>query len=385
MPIQSGQQVELRYIAEVTHGQTPGSPAMTILRTIGRNINLEKNILESEEIRSDRQYSDVRHGFNRVVGTIPYELSVASYDDWIEYAMGGSWAAVGVTGSPDMSATAPSTFNRATGSFITDGFREGDIIVTTGFTNSENNGQFRVLSVSGTGIGIEETTLVTEGSAAGRDMDIVGERIDIGTTLTTMTIERAFIDITQYQVFRGVAINNWQLSVQPERIIGGSWGLLGMSADPFSGTELDSTPTAAPTNSPLAAFEGTLYENETQIGIVTGVDLTLDNGRALEAVVGSRFSPDVFEGRANITGTATVMLQDATIFDKFINETETSMWLRMDDINATDFLNLVLPRVKYTGGAIDPPAEGPVIINMPFRALVSSVTGTSLSMQKSNV
>jgi hypothetical protein len=57
MSIASGARSRLAYIAEVTPGTTPGTPALKVLRATQRDINLQKNILTSNEVRSDRQKS----------------------------------------------------------------------------------------------------------------------------------------------------------------------------------------------------------------------------------------------------------------------------------------------------------------------------------------
>lgn len=80
----------------------------------------------------------------------------------------------------------------------------------------------------------------------------------------------------------------------------------------------------------------------------------------------------------------TVMLENAVLYNKFYNETETSIWLRLNDLNGTDFQNFVFPRVKYNAGDIDPPQQGPVIITVPFEAIYDATSGTSMSVQRSN-
>jgi len=391
MAIGSGSRVDLAYQTETVRG-TPDSPAgIKYLRTTGRNINLEKDILESSEVRASRQRSDVRHGFNRVAGSIAAELGALAYDDWIQYGMGGSWTAVTTTGSPDLQViTATDDFVRATGDFIADGFRIGDYITTTGFTAGANNGTFRIESLTTTIITISPpaVALVDEASTTGRTLDIEGKRIDIGTTLQTVTLERRFNDISQFQVFNGVAINEMAFSVSPESIANVTFGLVGMSADALVGAERG-TPAAAPTNAPFAAFDGELYEGTTAaanaIAVVTGLDFTVANNRSLEGVIGSKFSPDVFEGTAVVTGTMTAFLEDAVLMDKFFNETTSHLTLKLDDINGTDYLIANFYKVKYTGGDVDPPQEGPVPISMPFEALEHGTYATALSFQRSNV
>lgn len=384
MVIASGTRVVLAYVEEVTHGVTPASPTLKTLRATSRNINLEKDILESPEVRSTRMKSDVRHGFNRVVGSPGVLLGMTDQDDMMRIALGApSWSAGTTTTGINLSATA-SAFVRASGSWLTtNNYRPGDIVITTGFTNSGNNGTFRVLTVTATDLTVD-AILIVETTGAGKTCNVIGFRADAGQTLTTLTVERQFQDLVQYQPFRGVTVNQWQLNVTPDAIINGTYTLLGMSAGAFAGTSVSgSVPTAPTTKSPFAAFTGALYEGGTTLAIATAIDFTLNNNRTTVPVLFSKFSPDVFEGTADIRGNVTLMFQSVTMYNKFVNETESSLYFRLDDPNGTDFINIIFPRIKYNAATIDPPQEGPIIIQMPFMALESATYATAMTVQRS--
>lgn len=351
---------------------------METLRATGRNVNLEKNILESQEVDPDGQETDSRHGFNQVVGSPGFQLSRADYDDSIEFTMGSAWAEdIGVTSSPNLGVDGSGRFERPSGgSFIDDGFRPGDIVRTTGFSVTGNNADWRVtavdtllLTVVATSDGTSTPTSETLGGS--KDIALPGKRIDVGTDLCTVLIERAFADIAQYQVFNGVAYDQWQLTVEPESIINGTFNLLGMSAAALASSQVgNSNPLGSSGNSPFAAFDGEIYEGGSRIAVATSLDFTLSRNRSLNPVIGSRFSPDVFEGTAQVAGNLTAYFENATLFNKFVNETESSIWLRFDDPNdSTQFFNIVFPRVKYNGATLDPPQEGPIPLEMPFIAL----------------
>jgi len=386
MTIASGARVVLGYVEEVTHGVTPAAPILKTLRTTSRNVNLEKEILVSQEVRSTRFRADVRHGFNSVAGNPGFQLSLVDYDDFLQYGLGSSgWVSV-TTGVTTLDATAPSTFSRAAGSFITDGFRPGDWITVSGFVAGANNGLFLVLTVAALSITVSAVTLVTEAGTGDELILVQGKRLNAGQTLTTITLERQFQDVTQFQPFRGVAINQTQISVTPKAIAGGSFTLLGMSAGAMDVVSVSGSPPTAPsTNTPFAAFEGGLYENGILNAVVTSIEFTVNNNRSLEGVIGSRFSPDVFEGDAIVTGTMTVFFENATMFNKFVNETESSIWLKLLAPNLTDFMVFVFPRVKYTGGSMDPPQRGPVPLVMPFEALEHATYAVPIYIQRSNV
>ena len=384
MTLASGTNVSLWYVRETTHGTTPSTPTLKALRAITRNLGLEKDILASEEVRPSRQRADVRHGFNRVTGSIEAQLSVTDFDDAFEDALGGTWAAVTTAGSPDISV-ASNVIIRATGNWINDGYRVGDIIAASNFTQSANDGLHRVTALTSTNMTVAET-LTDEGSGAGKTVVLQGKRLDVGTTLYTNTYQRKFSDITKYQVTRGVTTNQLRLSFAPERIIRLTLDLLGMSGAASSGSTISgATEVPASTNPPLANFEGTILIGGTTNGFVTDAEFGINNQRRLQAVIGSRFSPDVFDGTAIVEGRLTFITEDLSVYDLFFNETESSVWIKANEPGASAaFLDFKLYRVKFNGDRIDPAQEGPVFEEVNFEALESSTYGTALSIQRSN-
>lgn len=93
MAIEVGTNVRLTYVREVTRGTTPATPSMKVLRSISRNINLEKNMLQSQEVHTHGQVQDLRHGFNHVEGSIGVEWGLNTQDDMLESLFGATWAA----------------------------------------------------------------------------------------------------------------------------------------------------------------------------------------------------------------------------------------------------------------------------------------------------
>ncbi len=381
--------------AEVAEAGQTVSILLQKLRTTTRAINPDIATLESAEVRDDRQISDVRQGFNRIVGSPGFELSREAFDDILAFALSRAWKAVATTGAPNLGAVnASNRFTRATGSWIDDGYRPGDIVTTASFSNGGNNGTWRVLAVTALNLDVydPEEAIVDEAEAGGKTLTYPGKRLDIGSVLTTFLVQRAFSTTGKYQVFNGVALNELAMSIQPETVVGGTLNLLGMSAAAMASSSISGVdPRAAAAHSPFDAFTGNVFEGGSIATVVTGLDFTLSNNRALAAVIGSKFSPDVFEGRAVISGTMTAFFEDEVLFNKFIDETESSIWVKLEETVATNFLSIVFPRVKYTGGEIDPPAEGPVPLSMPFQALVKEVSDTgattlwsSMTIQRSN-
>lgn len=403
------------------NGGTSGSAgtmqiqAMT-LRSTSMNVNLERNLLESGEISSSGMQKDVRHGFNQISGSLGFELSRAAFDDWMEAALRGRFTTI--AGAKDASETIDVTvgspagtakFTRSGGSWLENGFRSGDIVAIGSAFNAASRIQTRVLSVTATVLTVEDTgpkaldptttsTIVVESTVDGVEaITLAGRRLDAGTTKITFGMERQFTDIGQYQLFAGVTAANFQIALDPEQMATATVDVIGLSGGDLSGTSVVTgnvlTPRAAPTNAPMAWQDGAVYEGKVANAVVTGGNITVNPQRSLEAVVGSRYSPDIFEGTMQVDAQLDAFLEtSAALFGKFFDETESQLWIETRDPDlATGFLSIVVPRTKYTGAQLDPQQEGPITQNLPFRGLEKSVglagggTGyTSITIQVSN-
>ncbi len=83
-----------------------------------------------------------------------------------------------VASTSAMGVTDSNTFNRATGSFLADGYVAGMEITTLNFTNGANNGTFTISSVAALTLDTVETTLVSE-SAGVDEVMTSGEFISL--------------------------------------------------------------------------------------------------------------------------------------------------------------------------------------------------------------
>lgn len=387
----SGTNVDLTYILEDTRGVTPSisSGDTTYLRLQTRNINPAKNLLQSQEVRTSRQRKDSRHGFTSVGGTFGFEYSLASFDDLLLMALGASAWASPPSATPELGAVASSqTLTRASGSFVSDGFKVGQVITTTGFTTAGNNGRWTIIGVAAgalTVAGTDGAALTDEAADTGQTIvEMVGKTLSVGTTLKTMTLQRAFRDLTLFEKYRGVSVNTLQLQVQPEQLVTGTVGLLGMVPEAMNGTALDASPTAAGTSNPFSSFVGTLGLGGLTVGIVTGITLDINNNRSLSPVLFSKYSPDVYDGDFILTGTLTAHFANSTYYNAFINETELACAFRLDDPDGTNFVGFGMPRIKFTGNTKNPPQRGPVIEEIPFEALEGLTGDSALHIHRSN-
>jgi hypothetical protein len=88
-----GSRHSMAFVLETTYGTTPATPIMTNIRHTQTSLAMSKDSLQSEEIRSDRQIADFRHGARQTGGDIQFELSYGSFDSILEAVLLGAWTA----------------------------------------------------------------------------------------------------------------------------------------------------------------------------------------------------------------------------------------------------------------------------------------------------
>lgn len=201
-----------------------------------------------------------------------------------------------------------------------------------------------------------------------------------GTTQHSFSIEDRQLDIGQYRLFSGVVVNTMGLSIKPNAMVMLSMGVVGKGMT-VSGTSVDASTTAASGNAPFDSFSGTLNEGGSSIAIVTGLDINIENGVAPTFVIGSAVTPQLESGRSKVSGTLTAYFQDATLYNKFVNETESSLSCALTD--GTHTYTIAIPRLKYSGGDLPLQNEQSRTITMPFMGLYNSGTTSTISITKS--
>jgi len=83
---------QIAYVKEDVEGVTPTTPEFQLLRFTGGIPQYEKESTTSDEIRPDRNVSDIIETGRRASGGFNFELSYGTFDDLLEAVLGGDWA-----------------------------------------------------------------------------------------------------------------------------------------------------------------------------------------------------------------------------------------------------------------------------------------------------
>lgn len=119
MTIADSSQTRLAFIKEAVYGTTPTTPVFTKMRYTGDSLKHTRQNISSQEIRPDRNQSDLIQVAGGAEGSVNFEMSYASFDDFLAAALCGTWVDdVLVNGVTRHSFTLEKTFEQG----VTDTF-----------------------------------------------------------------------------------------------------------------------------------------------------------------------------------------------------------------------------------------------------------------------
>jgi hypothetical protein len=334
-----------------------------VLRRVQATPNLMRDAFTSQEILPSQQMRDARLGPKRAPLAFAGQLSPGAYNDFFEgmlrraYTTGISASTLTITAV----AGPPATFTRSTGSWITDGFKVGDVVRFTGFTSGalgNNARNYRIVDLTATVMTVGSSpreTVVAASSVAGITCSVVGKK--------------TFIPLTGHQ-FYAYTVEDWQPDAVPAssaryqdmrmqalalRIPAN--GLVTLEAqmvgrDRQTGTaQYFSSPVAATGDNSFAGVSGVVRLNGLDVASVTGLTLQISCPVDAQPCVGTDLVPDNFQGMIGMQAQASLYFTDDDVFTLFNNETEFDLhvMLTSDSTVNSNFCALVMNRVKILG------------------------------------
>lgn len=389
---------QLVYKAESTYGTIPSAGSAQSLRRVQSSLDLVKDTYQSNEIRTDQQVYDFRHGVRRVQGKITGELSCGTYADFIAAAVRRDFAAVSaITGaSITVAGAGPYTLTRAAGSFLSDGVKVGDVVRLTAGSFAAGNLD-KNLVVTGvvalvlTVVVLNGSTLTAEGPIASATVTIQGKKTYVpqtGHTDKSFAIEHHYADLDESEVFLGCKPTKISIGLPPTGLATIDMDVMGQNATTYSSGSAPyfTSPTAALSTGLMQSVNGVLRMGGAAVANITGLSLEIASNYSGDPVVGSNTVPFLFAGRILVTGQLTAYFDSVTLRDAFHNETELDMIAVFSATNDKDsaFLSFVCPRIKL-GGSSKNDGEGGLVQTIPFQALLDGTGGSGTDTEESTI
>ncbi len=390
MTISKGTSKQVGYKKETTWGVLAGASAGKLIRRVTANFNLTKETYESGEIRTDRQVADFRHGVRSADGSLNGELSPASYADFMGSIVGRDFTTAPVSGTASVTIAASGalyTVTRATGDFLTDGFKVGQVVRLTGAGLNVANVAKNLLiaSVSSTALTVKvvnSTALVEEGPIASVTVTAIGKTTFVpstGHTDQSYTVEEWYADIAQSEVYTGMKLNSMAVQLPATGLTTVDFGFAGKDMAQSGTSQYFTSPTVQNSNGIFAAVNGVMLVNGSPVALVTSADFSVERATENATAVGSNSVAEIFTGRIRVTGNMSVYFQDATFRGYFDSETPVSVVLTLttDSADNSDFVTFTLPKVKL-GSFTKDDGELGIVASASFQALLNDVVDAGL-------
>lgn len=387
--------VQLFFVEETTWGEIPVSggspeaPKLNEFRFTNDSLTQTTETTISEEIRSDRQVSDIVRTAVSAGGEVGVELSFGSHDDLLAGALYDDFSVevneVGVSASFTSGSPGPGVFQLLQSPLVQSPNWVANVVVgqflrLTGSANSPTNDGFYKVAFVDAAAGLIRFTSAPASAEAAGTFNIRGQVISNSVTRKSFTIEKWFSDVVvdadspetgAYQYFTGMRVGTSSLTIAPGAIINGSFTFEGRQAFSVGNTVGDSLPNEVSTADVLNAVD-----NITDILIngvedpncsFTSVEFTIENNLRAQPCIGQLANSGIGLGRTNVSGTIEAYLLDRTFFERYLNFETISISFRATlggDSYVFDF-----PAVKFISGTTETPGnDADVLVSVEFNA-----------------
>jgi hypothetical protein len=350
-----------------------------------------RDTFESDEIVSHHQATGIAYGLKHATGRLEGLMSPGTYSQWMESMLEKNFVS-GVTvagASITIAGTGPTwTVTRAAGSFLTDGFKIGDVVrLSVGALNAANiNKNLWVQGVTALVLTVRTlnlSNLVAEGPIATTTVTAFGKKSIVPLTAHTdhyYTVEEWFADLARSEMFQDMRVGNIAVGIPATGNATLGFDLVGLKRTP-SGSQVLTTPAAETTTPILSSVNGVLLVNGVLQSVVTALNFTIANGAAdMGAVVGTNLSPDVQKGRVRVSGQFTALFDSASLQTLYDSETAIALHsvVAASADAAASFLRYSLGKIKLTGDTPDDGEKG-IVRTYPFTAEINGAGGAALA------
>lgn len=388
--------VRITCIKETVYGQTPVAGDFFTARFTNDSLSGSPETTESQQIRIDRQSSGQVVTGLTVGGDINFELAKeAAFESFIESAMFSVWASTSPVSVDIEVDIAAKTLTRASGTWSAQ-TAIGDVVTLAGFADSLNNTQVIIVGFT--------SALIARYAGSDTMVDEVGtgttfkvaDKIAIGSTKKSFSMEKAFTDLTEKAInYKGMIVSAMNLTVAYGEIINGSFSF---SGNAYQAVDANAnfisngrTITAAATTNSMNGSVDMPYLVTSAVGVldettfcIQSVELSLNNNLNAQTCIGRAAPQDYSPGTAQIGVNLSAYLSNESwaIIGKKLSQEAFGIGFIIK--NGDGFYGFYLPAIQVSFD--DPASAGQnqdVILSMQGVAKVGAAGESALTMYKS--
>jgi hypothetical protein len=211
--------------------------------------------------------------------------------------------------------------------------------------------------------------------------------LKIGNTQKSFTFEKTLTDIagtSNYFRYRGCQATGVSIDVALNAPVKAKFTVAGLDADALAtsiitGATYVSVPTAP---QPFVHINASNFFKEGGVvtTLMTAFSLNIQNGSDTNYYLGSAVAGSITSSKASVTGSATFYFSDSTLYNKFVNETQSSLEVKLSD--GTRSYTILLPAVVYSAATQVINNDNTVIVTMPFTAIFDATEATTVKITR---
>jgi hypothetical protein len=225
----------------------------------------------------------------------------------------------------------------------------GQWVYISGAANAASNGFHKVATVTGsTSFTVEEA--LGSGEAAAVLTIKMLPQVKNGSTLDSMTFQREYTDLgTEVAFLTGCVINGMSIDASGTDTVKANFDVLGLTETSASSEE--ALLYTAGTNPAMTATDGVQFVRENTADITTtSFQFQASNNLRKKYLLGTLGPSDFNEGDFEVTGSMQMYFETATAYDKFLNQTVTSLSIGISGEESTPGGTYIFdfPKVKFT-------------------------------------
>lgn len=345
--------------AESTFATTPGEAGQWgTARFLSDSLKHGNDVQNSDEIRNLRDIRDTHWVDKEAGGSINmnHYWDTNFTEELMKWSLNSAgWSNAGgdtsVAAAASMNTTqSTKTFALVSGTFANDP-AVGDWVYISGAANAASNGYHKIASVSGSNTFTVETAIGADEAAVSLTVVLLSS-ITNGNTAQSLAIQRQYTDLTnEDELFLGMYINGWNFSSEGRETMKSNFEFMGYAAQSL-GTNY--TADAAASTEPAMISPkhmDWIREGTAALGCI-GVSFQLSNNYRRQFQQGTFGSSALVQGDFTVSGTLRAYFSTSTLFDKFINQTETSLAFASRDGTTSKGNTYLfdLPRVIFNDG-----------------------------------
>lgn len=393
MAVAQGINKTVAYKKQSGLGTAASGSGSTYIRRVTNALNRTKDTYENSEIVAHQQGTGFTYGLAKSGGTLNALLSGTSWMPFLGSLLRKDPVATAAISSLSLTIAASGsnyTVTRGSGSWLTDGVKVYDVGQLTGGSLNSNNVSKNLVVVSLTATVMtvsvlnSTSTLTAEGPIASCTFTVSGKKTYVptsGHTRDYYTFEEWYSDTSKSRVYPDIQIGQADIKMPATGNVTIDFTLVGLGGCNKGGTQILTSPSAAPTTAVFGAVAGAVFVGGTRYGTITSMDVSINGSTTQgEATIGANTSSDTQVGRVVVTGSFSALNDGETLATPFDNETATSLGIVLADsrTDAANTMALAMSNVQISSNDNDD-GEKQIVGTYNFTASINGSGGAALA------